>query len=145
MMDPFDRRRTVLRRATPQDGERMCHIQRTSIFELGRLVYTDDEVRAWGGGLSPERYVTDTLANRFALIAELASSEVGFGMLDRSTGEITAMYVLPAFSRRGIGTVLLKGLIAEAARAGLSRVHCESSLFAEEFYQKAGFEPGTEG
>ncbi|MEN6544748.1 MAG: GNAT family N-acetyltransferase [Armatimonadia bacterium] len=123
----------------------MCHIQGTSILELGRLVYTDDEVMAWGDGLSPERYVTSTLGSRFALIAELDSSAAGFGILDLSTGEITAMYVLPAFARRGIGTAILDELIAEAKRKGLPRVHCQSSLFAEAFYQKAGFEPGLRG
>lgn len=100
---------------------------------------------AWGDGLSPERYMAVDSPRRLVLIAEIDARAVGFGILDFDTGEITAMYVLPAFARQGIGTTLLNELLTEAGREGLSRVHCQSSLFAEAFYQKAGFGSGQRG
>lgn len=136
-----DGRQVALRRAEPRDAEVLCHIQRSAIFELGRLVYTEDEVRAWGDGLSPELYM-DLGTRRYALVAELEACTVGFGALDCSSGEISAMYVLPKLARIGIGTILLDELLVEAARRGLSHVYCKASLFAQPFYEKAGFEAG---
>ena len=43
----------TLRRAKLHDREALCFIQRSAIFELGPLVYTEAEVNAWGDGLSP--------------------------------------------------------------------------------------------
>jgi len=107
------------------------------------MVYTEDEVKAWGDGLCPERYMTKDC--QFVLVAEIDSCGVGFGTLDCSTGEITGMFILPAYVRQGIGTCILNALLTEAHRIGLSQVWCQSSLFAEAFYQKAGFQSGQKG
>ena len=65
-------------------------------------------------------------------------------------GEIKRMYVRPEFRGKGIGRLLLEGLIAEARQIGYPIVRLDSARFmkaAHSLYRSAGFqeiEPYTE-
>ncbi len=57
-------------------------------------------------------------------------------------GQIDRLAVLPALRRRGLGRVLLRGVLESLAQAGAARVFLEvrpSNLSAVELYQGAGF------
>lgn len=135
------RRHVNLRKASQQDREILCDIQVSAIRELGKSYYSESELDAWSSGLCPERHAK-WIAERHVIVAELESEVVGFGSLDRATGEICAIYVRPAHARHGIGTNLLDGLVSEARRLGFGEVRCESSLSAVSFYENAGFQSG---
>ncbi len=130
-----------IRRATAADCHSLCKIQVSAIRELGRSHYSDTEIDAWSRGIGPEHY-EKPIAECCVVVAERDSQAVGFGILNTATGSIAALYVVPEFARQGIGTAILEELIREARRCGLPRIHCESSLCAEDFYISAGFEAG---
>ncbi len=129
-----------LRRATQQDREALCEVQRLAILTLGRSHYSEAAVEAWASGLTPEGF-EKAIAEDYVVVAERGARVVGFGRLG-SSGEIGAVYVRPEFARRGIGGAILGELISEARRRWLREVHCESSLRAEGFNAQAGFESG---
>ena len=76
------------------------------------------------------------------IVAQHRSLPVGFDTLDLATGQVLQLYVRPEYARRGIGTLILDGLLGAARAAGVREVHCISSLNARDFYVKAGFQPG---
>ena len=58
-----------------------------------------------------------------------------------SDGQIGRMAVLPEWRGRGIGSLLLRELIALAAARGMNEVFLHAQCRAEPFYARAGFEP----
>ena len=54
-------------------------------------------------------------------------------------GHIGRMAVLPAWRRRGIGSALLRELMAIAQRQGMPQVHLHAQCQAEAFYRRLGF------
>jgi Acetyltransferase (GNAT) domain len=42
--------------------------------------------------------------------------------------------------RRGVGTTLLARCFSDALQLGIGKLHCYSTLNAEQFYQASGFE-----
>jgi putative acetyltransferase len=89
----------------------------------------------------PQRY-EKPIAELYVVVAKLDSRVVGFGTLNPDTGEVVAVYVAPQVARQGIGAAILAELLSQATTCGLSEVHCKSSLCAEAFYAKAGFQAG---
>ncbi len=80
---------------------------------------------------------------RFAVI-EAAGVPIGRLYVDRRTDEIRVIDIalLPAERGRGIGGMLMRGILAEAAAAGLPvRIHVERWSRALSLYRRLGFRP----
>jgi len=87
----------------------------------------------------------------FALMAEYNGMVVSYGGmiikkipgdLNQSSyleGEILNMYTLPEYRRQGISSVLLKQLISEARKMGISKLALHCSKAGEPLYRKFGF------
>ena len=130
-----------IRRATQQDCDALCEIQVSAIRELGGTHYSEAELAAWSRGRTPDRYERP-IAEQYVIVAAQSCQIVGYGVLDTPNGKVGAIYVRPDFARQGVGTAILRELLREAKRNGLCQVCCESSLCAERFHAKAGFEAG---
>jgi ribosomal protein S18 acetylase RimI-like enzyme len=131
----------TIRKATHQDREALCEIHVSSIRELGKSHYSEDEIDAWSTGRTPACY-EGHISERHVIVAQNRSMPVGFGTLDITTGEILQLYVRPEYARKRIGTLILDKLLSAARAAGLRAVNCVSSLNARDFYVDAGFQPG---
>ena len=70
-------------------------------------------------------------------VAEQGRRLAGFSSLFGD--EIRAVYVHPAFARRGVGGALLKKVEREATKLGLERLSLRSSLNAVPFYRSHGY------
>ena len=89
----------------------------------------------------PERF---SLPHGRLLLAEYAGQVVGMGclqMIESGVGEVTRMYVPPAFRRRGMGRALPDTLIEEAHQIGYERVRLDTRRLspAHSLYCSAGF------
>lgn len=90
--------------------------------------------------------ITTTYGEAFFLVARLDGRLVGSGaLLQRShkIAQIVRMSVLKSYRRRGIGRLILKGLLEHARKAGFNQVVLETTASwkgAIEFYQKNGFQ-----
>ena len=111
-----------------------------AIKEVCKSHYPEGEVKEWASVLKPGRYEECIEKGAFFLAVE-GEDIVGFGNLNRDTGEVEAMYVDPDHLRRGVGMKILKTIEAVAQDAGLTALKLTSSLNAVAFYMKAGFQP----
>lgn len=62
-------------------------------------------------------------------------------------GEIVALYLLPAYQRRGIGTLLLRAALDRLRERGFEKVYlwvAEKNTSARRFYEAQGFTPAPE-
>ncbi|HZU04895.1 MAG TPA: GNAT family N-acetyltransferase [Chloroflexota bacterium] len=75
------------------------------------------------------------------LLAFLDEQPVGTGRLvvDGAEGIIGRLAVLPEARRRGVGSALLRTLLAHARQHGLPRVRLAAQLHARPFYARFGF------
>ena len=127
----------TIRRARPEDAERLCEIQVTSIQQLALSHYSPDQLRPWWDGLVPAGQGA-SIEKNYVIVAEVEGLVVGFGVLRVVKSEIAAVYVYPGFEGKGIGKMLLSELMDEARRLQLSELSCHASLNAQSFYEKAG-------
>lgn len=131
----------TIKTATIDDCEALCEIHVSSIRELCRNHHPDNEIEIWTKGRTPERYKSN-IHNQYVLIARHKDIPAGFGTINIKSGEITQLYVHPAYAFKGVGFKILEKLINMAEGADLAEVHCKSSINAEKFYLKAGFKAG---
>ncbi|HZN78006.1 MAG TPA: GNAT family N-acetyltransferase [Micromonosporaceae bacterium] len=59
--------------------------------------------------------------------------------LDRRTGDVQSVYVVPELRNSGVGAALIGAVLAEARQRELRRVTVHSSDLALPFYRRAGF------
>ena len=127
----------TIRRARPEDAERLCEIQVTSIRQLALSHYSADQLRPWWNGITPAGQ-SASIEKNYVIVAEMENLVVGFGVLAVTKAEIGAVYVYPGHEGKGIGKTLLAELIDEARRLKLTELSCHASLNAQGFYERAG-------
>jgi GNAT superfamily N-acetyltransferase len=130
-----------IRKAVHSDASAACELVRCSIEEL----CVDDHQR--DARTLSEWLKNKTLANfehwiksdrHVALVAEVGSRLVGFGLLDLG-GYVALLYVAPEARFSGVSEALLRALEQEAVGAGIQELKLESSVTALRFYQSAGY------
>jgi putative acetyltransferase len=75
------------------------------------------------------------------IIGEIDGGPGGFGSVLPELGEFRSLYVDAAFTRKGLGSAILRRLEEIAAVQGVRQLHLNSSLNAEPFYLAQGYEP----
>lgn len=96
------------------------------------VVENDDQVVACGGWSKRKKLFTGT-----------AGQESIDGWLDplNEPARIRAMFVDPAYSRRGIGRMIVERAEDEARRAGFTRCELMATLPGVPLYSACGYEP----
>jgi GNAT superfamily N-acetyltransferase len=128
----------TIRKATRADAQTAWGIRRAAVMSECIGAYPLDQLEEWTGG-APSKAFADAVEERF-LLATLDERVVGTGMIDLSTGKIDAIFVHPAYMKRGIGAGMVAHLEALARLQGLTRLRLESTLNAAAFYRALGFE-----
>jgi GrpB-like predicted nucleotidyltransferase (UPF0157 family)/predicted N-acetyltransferase YhbS len=132
-----------IRRARRDDDAAIAAVHVQSVRRWCHLHYTEDEREGWVGAIESGSHVShiDTL-DVFVAEDDDRHDIVGFGILDRRSSEVRAVFAGDA--RRGVGGALLRCLEAEAVAKGCTSLALRSSLNAVEFYWKAGYVPGPD-
>lgn len=128
----------TIRKALQRDRGALSSVQQASIRELCKDHYSNFELQEWHDRLYPESYRTD-LRSKEVWVAEQETEIIGFAQLNQWEGRIEALYVLPAYTRKKIGSRLLNQLRTVAQQYGLHTLSLQSSLNAVPFYTHAGF------
>lgn len=128
----------LIRRATLDDRQAIYEIQRAAILETCRRSYPEEDVTVWAGLLSPDSY--HAIQDRYFVVAEREGRIEGFGQLDEQEGEVEAIYVSPSASGRGAGSAILQHLEERAGQCGLQELKVRSTLNAESFYARHGYQ-----
>ncbi|SFR58834.1 GNAT family N-acetyltransferase [Halorubrum sodomense] len=139
-----------VRDATPRDAEAARTVHYASIVGLGPEGYDERQVRAWAAGCGDADYADGIDAeDAECVVAERDGVVVGFGTLtaDPPDGyeadpdaEVTAVYVLPAVAREGVGSRLYEELERRAREHGVEAVGLTASLPAVPFYEAHGYD-----
>jgi N-acetylglutamate synthase-like GNAT family acetyltransferase len=133
----------LIRRATPDDAEGILKAHRDAVYAKGTKHYTPEQIADWAAAQSPERIASERLklADPAVIthVAEYKGAIVGFCMVIPAKNELGAVYVAPG-PWRGVGSKLLAKAEVTARELHVEKLSCDSSLNAEDFYRKHGFE-----
>jgi N-acetylglutamate synthase-like GNAT family acetyltransferase len=127
-----------VRRARIEDARSIAQVHVASVEGISTSLYTAEEIESWSRPRTIANY-EELIRTREFLVAEAQNGIVGFGVLNRSSSVIEAVYVAPVASGRGIGMELMRELEARAASLGLKQLQLNASLNAVPFYRKAGY------
>lgn len=129
-----------LRGARADDATALCDVHARAIRAQCSAHYTPDEIAAWCARATPASFAKP-LTDRRIVVAESADCGriVGFGQLHPVEGVIEAVYVDPDYSRRGVGTAIVRKLEQEARALGLPGLVLDASTNSIPFYAALGF------
>jgi N-acetylglutamate synthase-like GNAT family acetyltransferase len=127
-----------IRKAVRAEAQTAWDIRRAAVMSECVSAYPLDQLEQWTGGVA-SRAFADAVEERF-LVATVDERVVGTGMIDLTTGKIDAIFVHPAYMKRGIGAGMVRYLEALARSHGLPKLSLESTLNAAPFYRSLGFE-----
>ncbi len=128
----------AIRPADADDLVAIHRIHRSAALGPDSMHRDDSGVKKWLSGRTPDSYRAEMDSCDF-VVAEENSVVVGFGAIDIGNGEITSVYVEPAFTRKGIGRAIVGTLEQTARRAGLGSVTLQAAGGALDFYEKIGY------
>lgn len=119
------------------DAEAAFEIRREAILDQCHTAYTAEQLALWTNVPLTERY--RAWVARDYNIAWWDGVAVATGFINIDTGELGAIFVRPAFMRRGIGRRVVDHLEGVALRVGRADVNLEATLNAVEFYRSCSF------
>jgi GNAT superfamily N-acetyltransferase len=131
-----------LRQYRPSNHDRVLQLHYQGLKQVG-IRLDDDFHSEYDADLT--RIKAEYLQNGDFLIATIGEKTVGMGAIrriDKRTAEIKRMRVDPEFQGRGIGSLILDGLIAEAKAAGYGRLILDTTdrmVVARRLYESCGF------
>ena len=126
-----------IRAAKPEDAQAIHELHCRSLRELWPSHYSERQIEGWIAGRTPEGCLPGISKGEMFVAVE-ASRVVGFG--HAVPGVIKAIYVAPEAVGRGVGAALLERAIDVASVDGEQVVRLQSTLNAEGFYRRFGFE-----
>ncbi|AFZ31129.1 GCN5-related N-acetyltransferase [Gloeocapsa sp. PCC 7428] len=138
-MNETSQQNIKVRKAKLEDAEAICHVHRVSVRTLCIKDYTPEQIEAWVGSSEPENFRKAMVERGETIfVAEIEELIAGFSSLFKD--EIYAVYVHPEYTRRGVGTRLLKAVEKEAIFQQNKKLKLVSSTTAEPFYQANGYQ-----
>ena len=123
-----------IRWATPEDEPEIIRIQCRAISILATKDYNPQQIKALLRSKSKPRF-----ASEIVWVAEIAGSIIGFAAMLGSHDTVSAVFVEPNFTRRGIGSLLLQHLEQEAINYKVPVLWVSSSLTGQNFYRVNGY------
>ena len=133
----------TVRNMIDADARDFLEVHHTAVRGIARHDYSAEVIDAWAPLPITEAHVKYVVSNpegEARFIAECQNKIVGIGCLTIKDNELKACYVLPGFTRTGVGTALINAIESRAREAGLETIWAHSSLTAEGFYRSLGYE-----
>lgn len=121
--------------ATIQDAEDIHRIHDEAVQVTCKDFYNEEQIRVWLEDRSPQRY-HQSIKKRELFVGQLNKETIGY--IHVAPGEIMSIFVDPNFQGLGLGKQLLDYGLSIAIK-NHKKVKVQSTLNAEEFYKKNGF------
>ena len=135
---PFD-----WRPATPADVFELAPLYRDAALRLGPLVYTPDQVQAWASFAQDEDAFRGYVLDADTWIAQRPADGRTLGFCGVSPQgelrEVHSLYVTPDFTRRGLGSAMLRRTLERAESNGARRFEAWATPFSRPVFEAAGF------
>lgn len=134
----------TLRPLRPEDAQEIFDLHTRAILEVCAAHYSPDVITAWVSGRTPEGYLRNqSRGENFHVAANASGTPIGF--CGWHGNELCGLYVNPDYHGQGVGSLLLKTAESAAAAAGTPLTQLESTLTAQSFYEKHGYETISRG
>ena len=135
-----------IRNANKKDTKYIYKVHTDSIRELCSRCYSQEEISRWIARQYPEKY-EPFIEKGVMYVAVLNEQVVAFGHVEKfndDTSEVCGLFVSPACSRKGIGSLVLQFLEAKAKMDGYKYMRLKSSKNAQVFYEANGYQAAEE-
>jgi len=132
----------IIRPATKADARGILEAHYSAVHETASKDYDADILDEWSTVVSEERisnYLLNSFPNEITIVAVVYDKIAGFGSL-AGNDELRAVYVASNSGGKSIGSALLQRLEEIAKDKGFTELKMDSSVTAEKFYAKHGYE-----
>jgi Acetyltransferases len=132
----------MIRRAEPDDVEKIRHIARTTWKATYEGLIPEDVQLNFINWAYSDENLRKRIQGSIFFVAEIEGQWVGFGNAAKkgNHAELSAIYILPWFQNQGIGGCLLSAVVGELVGASEITVDVEAgNAIGERFYQAKGF------
>ena len=129
-----------IRPAIAEDAREIANVTSASTRILLDGDYTEEQIEILIDYCNADFYL-NTMQNDSStiLVAETEEKIVGFGSIASNGRAIGDLFLLPEYTRQGVGTLLLEPLEQIALQKQVPRLWVMSSLTAQPFYSSRGF------
>jgi len=128
-----------IRLAVPVEAEECWNIRNQAIRYGCKNSYDDAVIAAWTPEKMPESYRNVIVANPF-FVVDVTDGRLGAtGFLDLSSGSVEAVFTLPQYTGKGLGSQIIEAIKSEARERGFEQLTLSSTPNAQPFYEKHGF------
>ncbi|WP_407299529.1 GNAT family N-acetyltransferase [Klebsiella quasipneumoniae] len=115
-----------IRLAVPVEAEECWNIRNQAIRYGCKNSYDDAIIEAWTPEKMPESYRNVIVANPFFVVAA-DGRLLATGYLDLSTGSIEAVFTLPRYTGKGLGSQIIEAIKSEARERGFEQLTLSST------------------
>lgn len=133
----------LIRPAKEKDAKGILEAHYSAVHDTCSKDYAQNILNDWSPKVTGERvdkYLSESFPEETTYVAEVDGEIAGFGAIVESENELRAVYVSSKFSGLGVGSKLLERLEKVARDRGCSELHMVSSLTAEAFYKRHGYQ-----
>ena len=123
--------------ATEADADALSRVIVRALREVNARDYEPAIIDAVAANFSCEK-VLEAIRSRPVFVAVIDDEIAGTASLEGAT--VRSMFVRPDHERRGIGAALMGEIEALAVAHGIERLTLQSSITAEGFYRRHGFD-----
>ncbi|MBN0517063.1 GNAT family N-acetyltransferase, partial [Pseudomonas aeruginosa] len=99
-----------IRLAVPVEAEECWNIRNQAIRYGCKSSYDDAVIAAWTPEKMPESYRNAIVVNPFFVVAAPDGRLLATGYLDLSTGSIEAVFTLPQYTGKGLGSQIIEAI-----------------------------------
>ena len=128
-----------IRPATVEDATEIANILSASVTSLMTEDYTSEQIETLVDYYNADFYLDALKTNTRSIFVAKTEKIVGFGSIAENGRAIADLFVLPDYTRQGIGTLLLETLEQIALQKQAPRLWVMASLTAQPFYLSCGF------
>ena len=127
-----------IRLATTKDLDGISKCHKASIRGLCKDAYPAECIEKWTRILIPEIYES-AIREKILMVVEEENGISGFGILDIGNTELSALYVHPGMTGKGMAKTILARLEAIASEKSAHQLTLCSTVNALGFYQRHGY------
>ena len=129
----------LIRYYYPADVKQIVRLFYTTVHTVNLCDYTLEQVNAWASTVPNEAAWLARYSDRIVFVADDNGVVAGFAELEPN-GHLDCFYCHHSYQHRGVGRQLYQHLEQEANSLGLTRLFVESSITAQPFFGRMGFQ-----
>lgn len=130
----------TIRKYQPSDAKFLAEIFYNSIHSINIHDYSPEQINAMAPATSLDPKNWEQKWSKLVPFVALSGCKiVGFAEFEPN-GHIDCFYVHHEYQRKGVGSALMKAIVAEAKEKHISRIYADVSITAKPFFMSKGFQ-----